>query len=73
MPADTASARPIRPDELYSLSVARRLTQWGDAAFRAARRAGLRVLIVHKRRFVSGAELIRYIESAGAEQGEAAQ
>jgi hypothetical protein len=59
---------PIRSDELYSLAVVRRLTGWGDAAIRAARKNGLRMLYLHKRVFCRGADLLRYIEANGTEE-----
>ncbi len=47
--------------DLYTIDEARRRLKWTDAALRAAKRRGLRVLRSGKRSFVTGAELIRFI------------
>lgn len=58
----------IRPEELYPLPSAKSITGWGDSALRSARRGGLKLLYLHGRVFVRGAELIRYIEEAACDQ-----
>jgi hypothetical protein len=37
----------------------------GDSAMRAARKAGLRVIYLHKRPFVLGTDFIKYLTEAG--------
>jgi hypothetical protein len=49
--------------ELYTLSEAKIRLGWTDSAFRAAKRRGLRLLACGKRRYVSCAEIIRFLES----------
>jgi len=52
----------IEPNILYTLEEAKQRTGWGAAAFRTARRRGLRVLYQGRRGFVKGSDLIRHIE-----------
>jgi hypothetical protein len=53
----------ISASELYALDEARRRLRWTESAMRAARRRGLRLLRCGKRRYVTGAELIRFLET----------
>ena len=57
--------RSIDPETLYHLSEAKQRLGWGAHAMRAARRAGLKVLYVHKRAYLRGSDIIAYI--AGSE------
>jgi hypothetical protein len=54
--------------EIYGIEEAKRRLGWTTAAFRAAKRRGLRVLICGKRRYVTGREILRFLK---AEQGDA--
>ena len=56
---------PIDPATCYPLADFQRRTGFGDAAMRAARKAGLRVIYVHKRPFILGADFILYLQEAG--------
>lgn len=49
--------------EVYGIEEAKRRLGWTTAAFRAAKRRGLRVLVCGKRRYVTGREVIRFLES----------
>ena len=65
-----SSFAPINPAELYPVAELQRRTGLGDKAIRLARRAEkepLRVLFLHSRRFVLGADFIRYAEAHGVE------
>jgi hypothetical protein len=57
------SAGVISRIEIYSLDEIKRRMRWTDAALRAARRRGLRLLACGKRRYVSGEEIARFLES----------
>ena len=57
----------VRADELYTLDELRARLKLGDSAMRQARRAGLRLLTVGRRRYVSGRQLIEWMESHGKE------
>lgn len=48
--------------ELYTLSEARQRLGWTESALRAARRRGLRFLPSGKRKYVTGAEILRFLE-----------
>lgn len=54
--------------EVYGIEEAKRRLGWTTAAFRAAKRRGLRVLVCGKRRYVTGREIVRFLE---AEQDDA--
>lgn len=56
---------PIEPQNAYPLRDFQRRTGFGDSAMRAARKAGLRVIYLHKRPFVLGHDFIEYLELAG--------
>ena len=49
--------------EVYGIEEAKRRLGWTTAAFRAAKRRGLHVLICGKRRYVTGREVVRFLES----------
>jgi hypothetical protein len=53
----------IIPGRLYTLSAACSRLKWGRAAYRSAVSQGLRVLRKCGRAYLSGTELIRFIES----------
>lgn len=49
--------------EVYGIEEAKRRMGWTTAAFRAAKRRGLRVLVCGKRRYVTGREVVRFLEA----------
>ncbi len=48
--------------EIYAITEARRRLGWTESALRAARRRGLRLLTCGKRRYVTGQEILRFLE-----------
>jgi len=52
----------IRADELYTLEELQQRLQAGEWALRMARRGGLRMLKLGKRKYVKGSEVIRFLE-----------
>ena len=52
----------ISANEIYALDEARRRLRWTESAMRAARRRGLRLVRCGKRRYVTGAELVRFLQ-----------
>lgn len=48
--------------ELYTLEEARKRLRWTESALRAARRRGLTLLCCGKRKYVTGREIIRFLE-----------
>jgi hypothetical protein len=48
--------------ELYTLEEARKRLRWTESALRAARRRGLKLLSCGKRKYVSGKEIVRFLE-----------
>lgn len=52
----------ISVHELYTLEEARKRLRWTESAMRAARRRGLRLLSCGKRKYVSGREIVRFLE-----------
>ncbi len=48
--------------EVYGIEEAKRRLGWTTAAFRAAKRRGLSILICGKRRYVTGREVVRFLE-----------
>ena len=52
----------ISVHELYTLEEARRRLRWTESALRAARRRGLKLLSCGKRKYVSGKEIVRFLE-----------
>lgn len=53
----------------YTLSEFRRRTGLGSYAFRQARAAGLRVVEVGRKRYVLGADWLRFLERQATEEG----
>ncbi len=49
--------------ETYTLEEAKARLRWSDSALRAAKRRGLRLLTCGKRRYVTGEEIRRFLES----------
>ena len=49
--------------EVYGIEEAKRRLGWTTAAFRAAKRRGLRVLNCGKRRYVTGREIVRFLHA----------
>ena len=49
--------------EVYGIEEAKRRLGWTTAAFRAAKRRGLRVLVCGKRRYLAGREVVRFLEA----------
>ena len=52
--------------EIYALDEARRRLRWTESAMRAARRRGLNLLTCGKRRYVTGQEILRFLEQINA-------
>lgn len=52
----------ISVHELYTLEEARKRLRWTESAMRAARRRGLKLLACGKRKYVSGKEIVRFLE-----------
>lgn len=61
MPTDDEATGVINPDELYTLKAFTRRLGIRAATLRSARRAGLRVLYVHKHAYVYGRDWIEYV------------
>ena len=49
--------------EVYGIEEAKRRLGWSDSALRAAKRRGLTVIVCGKRRYVTGKEILRFLES----------
>jgi len=60
--SDTPSPGMIRADEAYTLAELERRLDLGKAAMRQARRNGLAVRRVGRKRLILGADLLKYIE-----------
>ena len=58
-----AALQAIRADELLPWSALYDRLGWGSEAVAEARRRGLRVLRFARRQYVTGAEVIRFLES----------
>ena len=52
--------------EIYALDEAKRRLRWTESAMRAARRRGLKLLTSGKRRYVTGQEILRFLEQLNA-------
>ena len=61
--AESAYPGVVSIHELYTLDEARKRLRWTESAMRAARRRGLRLLSSGKRKYVTGREIMRFIES----------
>jgi hypothetical protein len=57
----------IVPTAVYRLDEVKARMGWGDAAFLAAQRRGLKVHRVGKRGYVKGSDLVVYITTGGGE------
>ena len=60
--AECTSLGVIAVGELYRLDEAKARLGWSDALC-AAKRSGLRLLSCGKRRYVTGSEILRFLES----------
>lgn len=49
--------------ELYTIDEAKRRLGWSDSALRSAKRRGLKLLASGKRRYVTGREVLRFLQS----------
>jgi len=49
--------------ELYRIEEAKARLGWSDSALRAAKRRGLTVIVCGKRRYVTGKEILRFLEN----------
>lgn len=54
---------PIRTGEVYRLADAKARLGWSDSAFRAAKKRGLKLLECGKRRYITGDEVLRFLQS----------
>jgi hypothetical protein len=52
--------------EVYTIEEAKARLRWSDSALRAAKSKGLKLLSCGKRRYVSGKEVIRFLENMAA-------
>lgn len=66
-PANTILAGVISTHEAYTLDEAKRRLQWTDSAVRSAKSKGLRLIKCGKRKYVSGKELLRFLESLNSD------
>ena len=67
--SDTTYPGVIAADELYTLEEAKRRLRWTASALRSAKRRGLRVLVCGKRHYITGKELIRFLEAINTSEG----
>ena len=58
----------ICPTEVYRLDEVKRRAGWGDVAFRAAVRKGLRVHKCGKRTYVVGSDLVQFITTSNSDE-----
>ncbi len=49
--------------EIYTVDEARARLGWTDSALRSAKRKGLKLIACGKRRYVTGREILRFLES----------
>jgi len=49
--------------ELYTIEEAKARLRWSDSARRAAKRRGLRLRVCGKRRYVTGREILRFLQN----------
>jgi hypothetical protein len=52
----------ISVHDLYTLEEAKKRLRWTESALRAARRRGLKLLSCGKRKYLSGKEIVRFLE-----------
>jgi hypothetical protein len=62
-PRDAAAPGVISLTEIYTLDEARRRLRWSVSSLRAARRRGLKLLVSGKRKYVTGTEILRFLEN----------
>jgi hypothetical protein len=62
-PRDGAAFGVISLTEIYTLDEARRRLCWTASSLRAARRRGLKLLDSGKRKYVTGTEILRFLEN----------
>ncbi len=60
----------ISADVLYTLPELKRRLGLGDAALRSARRRGLKMTLIGRRKFVLGRYVLHYVESLSAASSE---
>jgi hypothetical protein len=53
--------------EAYRLEEAKARLGWSDSALRAAKRRGLKLIACGRRRYVTGKEIVRFLESLQSE------
>ena len=53
----------VSTHEVYTLEEAKRRLRWTDSSVRAAKRRGLHLIKCGKRKYVTGRELLRFLES----------
>ncbi len=61
---EAAALGEIAADRVYPLQVFCRLQGLSDRAMRGARRRGLKLRVVGRRRYVVGAEWLRFLQSS---------
>jgi hypothetical protein len=66
-PPEPAPLGIFDPRLLYTSEAVKRLTGWGEWAFRQNRARGLRTKTVGKSVFVRGADLIKFVETQGTD------
>jgi hypothetical protein len=49
--------------EIYTIEEAKLRLRWSDSALRMAKRRGLRLLVCGKRRYLTGREILRFLQS----------
>jgi hypothetical protein len=65
-PDDRYQTGVVSVDEVYTLGEFKLRTGLTDSGLRAAKRKGLRLFACGKRRFLAGAEFLRFLESQGS-------
>ena len=70
-PLADASAKfaPVDKDCVYALELFKAITGLKTTAIRQARRAGLKILIVGRRRFVRGSDFLEYLDRLADQPG----
>ena len=59
----STSSGVIGLTEIYTVEEAKRRLGWSDSALRAAKRRGLQLLRSGKRRYLTGREILRFLEA----------
>lgn len=60
---DTRGLGAVAINEIYTLEEAKFRLSWTDSAFRAATRRGLQLMASGKRKYVTGTEILRFLEA----------